>query len=443
MLSDFAHFIPLDNGNWAAFNSLLMDVLLVTNKEYEEIREGIISDLEFRNALFDAGILVRNAENDKRALATIRNTYMQQSGIINIVYMVLTTACNLKCKYCFLENNPNCDEKRIAMDFEVAILTLRKYITYLEKHNIEEVTLILYGGEPTLEVDLLKQIVGMCRKSNVYFDITVITNGTLIDEELALFLKSQNVNIGLSIDGPKKITDKNRVFRRSKKSVYDAAYSSKNILDRIGCSYGLSMVVSDYFLANQEEIIEWLSKTHEKGIFYNLLHSASSETNWKEHSRRSAEFIIKSYEIFERIESTIIDGKIQRQIDSFVKKQFTYSDCGAIGANQITVLPNGDICVCHGDSSDTKHHFSNIQNFDFESFRNSVEANLWIRRATIFNQECLKCEALFCCGGGCRHNADNLFGSRESIDFSYCEYVKEVLYWMIRRACYKAYTNSR
>lgn len=433
MISNFAKFIEVKPGIWAAFNTLLMQILILSSEEYSSVISHQVEDNELTHALYDAGIYIESSVNDVQALTALKNVYYQNSGIIQLLYLVLTNDCNLRCRYCFLENNENCPKLRNSMSEEIAFLALDKFIAHLKKHNVPQAVLVLYGGEPTLEQTLLKKIVIYCRNSDIHFDITVITNGTTMTSELASFLTKHNVGIGLSIDGPKEITNLNRRFRHSEEGVYDVVWRSKNILDDSGSTYGLSMVVSEYFLEHQEEILNWLLKNHNKGIFYNLMHHDKPVGNWKEYSDKSVAFILSSYEFFEKNSSGVADGQIQRQIDSFMKRKFMFSCCGSIGANQITVTPTGDISICHGDSSDKKHYIGNIVTMDLEEFANTSEAQQWISRATINSEECLNCEALFCCGGGCRHHAEILFGSRNEIDKTYCIYAKAVFRWMLLR----------
>lgn len=433
MISNYAKFIEIKPGIWMAFNTLLMQILILSPTEYRLVLSQKVKDKELLSALYDAGIYIESSINDAQALKALKDVYYQNSGLIQILYLVLTNDCNLRCKYCFLENNENCPEERNSMPEEIAFLALNKYINHLKKHGLSQAVLILYGGEPTLKKDLLKKIVVYCRNSNIHFDITVITNGTTMTVDLASFFAQHNIGIGLSIDGPEEITNKNRRFRYSDNGVYDIVWKSKNILDNKGATYGLSMVVSEYFLNHKNEILDWLLKNHNKGVFYNLMHFDQPVKNWKEYSNRSVSFILSSYDFFEKNNSSVVDGQIQRQIDSFIKRKFMFSCCGSIGANQITVTPTGDISICHGDSSDKKHHIGNIATIDMEDISNTYEARQWIDRATINNQECLQCEALFCCGGGCRHHAEILFGNRSQIDRTYCIYAKTVFRWMLKR----------
>ena len=59
-----------------------------------------------------------------------------------------------------------------------------------------------------------------------------------------LFLKQNKVGIGISLDGPKKINDKNRVFRSGTGSVYDSAVEGIKLLNKYDCNYCVSATVT-------------------------------------------------------------------------------------------------------------------------------------------------------------------------------------------------------
>ena len=56
--------------------------------------------------------------------------------------------------------------------------------------------------------------------------------------------------------------------------------------------------------------------------------------------------LIESYELLNPLD--IRDGRLARKIDSFTDNNFKFADCATVGANQLTVKPNGDVTVCHG-----------------------------------------------------------------------------------------------
>lgn len=432
MLSRHTKFIELSLDKYAVFNNLLMDILIVNSNEKDNIiHEKNLSKKEIKN-LYKIGVYIKNSSKDAEAEEKLKEIYNQNCGIVDVLYLILTNNCNLRCSYCFLENNANCPSIRNNMSENIAICALKKYEIHLKNHNISEGTLLLYGGEPLLNRKILKVIVEFCNKSKIKFNINLITNGTLLSDELIQYLKINNVKISISIDGPKEVTNKNRKYRNSQIGVYDDVIKTINKLQKNRVDFGLSLVITDYFLEHQNEILEWILKNHRGPIFYNLFHFDKYNSGMLDFSHRSANFIIDSYNFFSNNDN-IYDTRIQRQINSYVNNDFVFSDCAAIGLKQLTVLPDGNICVCHGDSSNKEKYIGNVFNLDFDKLIDVDQFEFWKNKSTLYNINCLNCEALFICGGGCAHHSEAITGDRNNIDVNYCIYAKEILKWMIKK----------
>lgn len=432
MLSRHVHFVRLQDGRYAVYNNLVMDVLYVDETEKECILNHTVSNSETISALFDKGIYINDTSADNNALGVLRSAYQNLVGKIQILYLVLTNSCNLNCCYCFLENNPQYKEQRLLMSEEVAMIAAKKYCTYANENNIESPLIVLYGGEPLINYEVIKKTIRFISDNIKNPQFSLITNGTLLNDEICAFLKSYQVNVGISIDGTKDLHDRNRPFRSDGKGSFDAANNGREMLKCHGNNYGLSMTLSPQFLELQSDILEWLSAGNESNIFYNLYHFSQPDGTWRKTAEQTVDFITKSYDMFGN--SSLAEGRIQRQIDSIIDNKFLFSDCGAIGCEQFVVMPNGDISICHGDSNTGTHIVGNIQTTDIASIVGSMEGSQWVKRATLYNDDCLACEALFCCGGGCKQQAQNLFGDREKIDKFHCAYVKGVLKWILEKA---------
>jgi len=96
----------------------------------------------------------------------------------NIWLLVSGFTCNLKCKHCYL----SCSQTNKTRNF----LNLDKIKTALEgidKTQLEEI--YLYGGEPFLNRDI-NNIIRYCLKIT---NVTMVTNGTLINDKKAKFLR--------------------------------------------------------------------------------------------------------------------------------------------------------------------------------------------------------------------------------------------------------------
>lgn len=143
----------------------------------------------------------------------------------NLRQLVISCAetCNLSCKYCFASAGTyNRDEKKKIID-EEGYENLLKIILELD-HPIN--TICFFGGEPLLGFVDLKKFVeklmdGYKERDWGKPNFGIVTNGTLINEEVAAFFSKYQIRVTISIDGEKEVNDKNRYYGDKSKSVYD------------------------------------------------------------------------------------------------------------------------------------------------------------------------------------------------------------------------------
>lgn len=96
----------------------------------------------------------------------------------NLWFLLTGFMCNLKCRHCYLSCNQTNKSK--------GILSADKVKTVLESvkdTHLEEI--YLYGGEPFLHRDI-NNIIRQCLKVT---NVTMVTNGTLINDKKARFLR--------------------------------------------------------------------------------------------------------------------------------------------------------------------------------------------------------------------------------------------------------------
>lgn len=141
-----------------------------------------------------------------------------KAGITSIT-LELTEACNLRCRYCIYSggySNWRTHGSR-QMSEATAFAALDLYLDNSPNSDILMVS--FYGGEPLLGYELIKRCCeyvkhkererGKCRK--LHFSMT--TNGTLLTQEWLRFLAENDFALSISLDGPKEIHDRNRVFQ--------------------------------------------------------------------------------------------------------------------------------------------------------------------------------------------------------------------------------------
>lgn len=127
-------------------------------------------------------------------------------------FLNLTQKCNLKCKYCFVVQQP------LEMDYKTAKAAVDFYAkNALENLDIPQVT--FFGGEPMLKYDeIIKPLVEYIRSTYGDYEVYITSNGTLFTEENLEFLRKNNVGLLLSIDGDRETQNFNRPFHNDKGS---------------------------------------------------------------------------------------------------------------------------------------------------------------------------------------------------------------------------------
>ena len=158
------------------------------------------------------------------------------------------SACNLDCTYCFylskqtLPGGPGGGH----MDDEVLERFVRDYIASV---TADEIVFSWQGGEPTLlGLEFFTKIVALQRKyakTGQRIENDLQTNGTLLDEDWAGFLKEHGFLVGLSIDGPKAIHDKYRISKRGAPT-FDTVYAAAKMLKRFGVPFNTLTCVNRY-----------------------------------------------------------------------------------------------------------------------------------------------------------------------------------------------------
>ena len=120
-------------------------------------------------------------------------------------HVVLTTECNLQCRYCFGESIEDFDEDFANFDVNYSLPKKAKYDFALLAELCSEdsdCVLTFYGGEPLLCTHEIRQIMDLAKPRH----FMIQTNGLLLDK-----LEPEYVNrfhtILVSVDGDEELTD--------------------------------------------------------------------------------------------------------------------------------------------------------------------------------------------------------------------------------------------
>ena len=138
--------------------------------------------------------------------------------------MYLTSDCNMKCKYCYEQTSRNKLENKISITYD----EIKKQLDDIYNNfNSDDNCLVLFGGEPTLEIDKIKYIIDYNNKQTNKLVFHMNTNGLLLLNDKIYKFITELINnrilyMSISYDGSGQ---DNRILMNNK--------SSKKLIDRV------------------------------------------------------------------------------------------------------------------------------------------------------------------------------------------------------------------
>lgn len=222
-LSRYTHVYDLGNAV-ALYHSLRMKPVYLTKEKYQDLRGWLASPDYSTYAeapsniskevqeLIKYKILNDSQDYDDQVIKFIRSKIPQP--VISVCYFITSEQCNLACKYCFLGNNSEKKRKEFSfqnMNKEVADKAIDFFVHQISLSGIKgddnQPVAIFYGGEPLVNYPIVEYIaekLNQLRKKVECIknlDLSIVTNGLLLNRERALRLHELGVSIAISIDG--------------------------------------------------------------------------------------------------------------------------------------------------------------------------------------------------------------------------------------------------
>jgi uncharacterized protein len=406
----------------------LQSVLELVDLKNQEDFLGTVKALE------SAKILINNLAEDKMAL----EYYLGLLGkpYPHLVYFILTEKCNFRCKYCFIKNQENSKHNSENMSSEVALKGLDFFCRLIMEDPDQfemEKTIVFYGGEPLLNWDIFKLLLikideyVKAKKLPEKTILNLVTNGSLLTDDIANMLNKYSVQVSISIDGDDFTTNQNRIYSDGT-PVYEDIKRGFSVCKKAGMSIGASCTLSEASIRNFDTTIRvLLDECQVTSLGFNLMITGEDKLN-DGYNERAAKFIIDAFKVFR--ERGIYEDRMMRKINSFIENRVWPFDCGATGGNQIVIAPNGDIGICHGFLVKRKYFPTNVYDANFNI---SIDQDFkeWSMRSPINMPECQECFALGICGGGCPFQAEIEKGSIWALDDRFCIHTKMTLEWLI------------
>lgn len=325
--------------------------------------------------------------------------YILKEQKVNSISLNISDDCNMNCHYCYLKGETFSDETE-HMDQGVVV----KSIEYLLKESPDpEVYVNISGGEPLLNVDLVKFIFQTIREHQDKYEkkvaISLTTNGTLLDQELLDLLVRENVELKIHLDGIAEDHNQMRTMANGQPS-YDLIHDRLKLVKESGIRYRVKGIFHHLNVKHFPEILEM----YRKDDYANVRLEPIIATPDQEYAltQEDLDQVCNQYdELFdlylEKDQFVRRLVNLNSAISCIACKQNQGYTCGA-GKNYLCITPKGDLYPCHLLVGNKDFLLGNIM----EGTLNEELRKTFYQPLHVLNKEgCKVCWARYFCGGGC------------------------------------------
>ena len=350
---------------------------------------------------------------------------------IQTLVMNLTNQCNLSCQYCYefgADKVATPEGKPKFMDFETAKASVDFLLA--ESGDRRSIHITFFGGETLMNYALLKQVVAYAserareQKRNVDFSLT--TNATLLTPAIIEFLSENHIGVTVSMDGPKEMHDRLRVFANGRGS-YDIIeprvraliqnHRTRPITARVTLTAGVSDVIKIFRHLKQD------LGFHEVGF----APVTASPDQLYTIGQKGMDGVLEQ---FHALADEYLEYALRGEAHGFSNVSDTLAElcqgvnkshpCGA-GLGLLGVGPSGDIAPCHRFVDSDVHALGHIS----KGIDREKQAD-FLRRGHIDSKyDCHTCWARPLCAGGCHHEAFVRYGDTGHPNLHYCDWIRD------------------
>ncbi|MEM2875787.1 MAG: radical SAM protein [Candidatus Bathyarchaeia archaeon] len=267
------------------------------------------------------------------------------------VDVFITSRCNLKCVHCF-------SATREAID--LPLQTLMSIFNQLEEMGVLEVR--INGGEPLMHPNIGEVLEVLSSKM---FRKVILTNGTMLDDEMAIRIKRSNVIPTVSLDDSD--ADDNDSFR-GVKGAFIKTVEGLKILQKNKVQYGINCCIHAKNLNRIEKIVKFAEDLGACRIAFLDLKPIGRMQNHREWVPSHVEYEASMAQMMiAKLKHRRIDVSLDAFLrctvirESIIEAKRGYISCKA-GRTTLSVFSDCSVYPCNTVLGDPKWKMGNLKN---------------------------------------------------------------------------------
>lgn len=386
----------------------------------ERIRDSFVSTFEYDNETniltnID-GYVYEYPESDQRtfthpdSIPFSKEDPLKKSKDVRVLKIQLGLSCNYACDYCsqrFVERPPETNKKDIDA-----------FMAKLSNLNIMDIPgtkIELWGGEPFVYWKTLKPLVAAMNEKFENYEnkprYSVITNGSLLNDEICDWLFDNNFAVAISHDGPGQHVRGPDPFENEKTKETILKFYRRMKKAKRSISFNSMLNVHNM---SRKEIHDWFidftgdfsTDLGEGGIID--AYDADGQKNALQSKADHFKFRQISFNDLIENQGDVGFGMIRYKLESFTKALLAHRDASTVGQkcgmdleDTLAIDLRGDVITCQNVSTAEvagnlePHKGGNIISIDDVSIKTATH---WRNRP-----HCSECPVVHLCQGACMY----------------------------------------
>lgn len=319
-----------------------------------------------------------------------------KSFVPQYIYWEICDSCNLHCKHCFANSNP---QKKFFQDKS---LLLSKIIEIETKHTVP---IRFGGGEPFLHPQIF-ELLNTCEKNGI--PIAITTNGTLLDTERVKQLKTYNLqSLTVSIDGTEKYND----YLRGNGNFIKACNGLVNILNA-NINASLSFTATAYNYLNLPNYVDYF---YRMGVreFYIFRYIPDISARRSKRLELDKKMLMEVTAAIQTIGTLYPDIRLNYEkkghLAFLLSKDSENSSC-KFTRGIMTIKFDGTVVVCAAIPKKLGNIYIDKLSQIYSNIANEIKS------INTIPSECMDCYFSNTCRGGCKCYSYTVFGNYNHMD---------------------------
>jgi uncharacterized protein len=349
---------------------------------------------------------------------------------MSIMLKTVSESCNLACSYCYYSRCQGRPGKTSPIATELLERLFKQYL----RETRTDASFIWQGGEPLMAgIDFFKEAIRLQKKyarGSVSITNTVQTNATLINDEWAAFFRQQGFIVGVSLDGPQPVNDKNRMDSAGRGS-FERTVRGIERLKHHGVETSILSVISPDNVDQPESLMAFFEQSGYRNLhFIPCMDFASQQSStpaaYKITAAEYGSFLCRSFDVWFNGGNPSLSVRLfDNLVNLYASGESELCHLRGACTQMLVVEQNGQTYPCDFYiNNDWALGF--IGQHSLQEILSSSAYRKFGKLKSKLSEDCLHCRWRTLCEGGCpRNRTAGMNASSSSRDY-FCDSYRQL-----------------